>query len=249
MELLSKKAIDRSKLPAFLTTWLDRASPDCMFTATQLKNWTSSHLKACPWYLDCKQGFIPADEEALFETLNECAIEPDIDEFASLDDKAKSRAIQRREAANKRKVDKLEEARKLSDDTKKRKLEKLTEKESKKGKRRLSKRQMEKKVAAVEEEEIAVEDDAVPMEEPTPISVDKKEESSGYSLTEERFLYGPSPYFHNIAPVEAVDECILNVSIADLLGTECGPTPAAYKEAIIFLDKVNPPLLQKSYII
>jgi hypothetical protein len=196
-----------------------------MFSPSQLKNWTTSHLKACPWYIDCKQGFIPQDEEALFETLNECANAPEFDEFAGLDDNAKSRAIKRREAANKRKVDKLEEARKLSEDSKKRKLEKLAEKDSKKGKKRVSKKKVEKK--SVEEDE------------PTESNVYLKEESSGFSLTEERLLHGPSPTFRNIAPVPALDECILNVSVGDLGGTGDGSNSSAYKDAITFMEMVR----------
>ena len=92
-ELYAKKAIEKKDLPPFLTTWLDRSSSDCMFSAYQLRNWTTPHLQACPWYLECNIGCTPAEEEALFKTLIENAItEPEFDEFAGLDPEGQSQS-------------------------------------------------------------------------------------------------------------------------------------------------------------
>jgi hypothetical protein len=36
-ELFPKRGIAKKDLPPFLQTWLDRSSPDCMFSPTQLR--------------------------------------------------------------------------------------------------------------------------------------------------------------------------------------------------------------------
>jgi hypothetical protein len=69
-ELLPKGAIDKNKLPLFLTTWVDKTSQHCMFSQGQLRMWTLPHLKAGSWYLDCGRGFCPEEEEELKKKLD-----------------------------------------------------------------------------------------------------------------------------------------------------------------------------------
>ena len=69
-ELLAVGALDRNRLPLFLTTWVDKTSQQCMFTPGQLKVWSLPHLKAGSWYLDCGKGFCPEEEEELKKRLD-----------------------------------------------------------------------------------------------------------------------------------------------------------------------------------
>ena len=69
-ELLVKRAIDMTRLPLFLTTWLDKTSQYCMFTLRRLRLWTPKYLKACSWYLNYGKGFCPEEEEELKNTLD-----------------------------------------------------------------------------------------------------------------------------------------------------------------------------------
>jgi hypothetical protein len=69
-ELLTKGAIDKNKLPLFLTTWGDKTSQHCVFSQGQLQMWTLPHLKAGSWYLDYGKGFCPEEEEELKNKLD-----------------------------------------------------------------------------------------------------------------------------------------------------------------------------------
>ena len=140
-ELCGKKAIAKEDFPPFLTTWLDRSSPDCMFSPGQLKSWTSSHLMACPWYLECNFGVTPLEEEALFQALKDSVIvDPEVLEFSGLDNVAKTKAVRRRELSDRKKIEKLNEVKRKTEEHEQKKLhvrlEKEKVKESKKGTKR-----------------------------------------------------------------------------------------------------------------
>jgi hypothetical protein len=62
-ELLPRGAINDSQLPVFLISWVDKASPLCMYTMTHTRNWSNAHLKAGCWYIDCGKIFCPVEEE------------------------------------------------------------------------------------------------------------------------------------------------------------------------------------------
>jgi hypothetical protein len=47
----------------YLTLWVDKASPLCMYTMTHTRNWSNAHLKAGCWYIDCGKIFYPVEEE------------------------------------------------------------------------------------------------------------------------------------------------------------------------------------------
>ena len=113
LELFPKKAIQKADLPPFLTTWLDRSSPDCMFSTVQLKTWPTPHLQACPWYIECHFGVTPPEERALFLSLKDVAVvEPEFDKFAGMDPEARAKAARKREAADRKKVEKWNDAEK-----------------------------------------------------------------------------------------------------------------------------------------
>ena len=64
-ELESRKAISLQALPSFLTSWADRSSDQCIFSALQLTLWTHDLLVHCPWFIECPTNFYPAEEETL----------------------------------------------------------------------------------------------------------------------------------------------------------------------------------------
>jgi hypothetical protein len=62
-ELLPLGAIKESHLPVYLTSWVDKTSPLYMYTMTHTRVWSTAHLKAGCWYIDCGKIFCPVEEE------------------------------------------------------------------------------------------------------------------------------------------------------------------------------------------
>ena len=155
LELFPKKAIQKADLPPFLTTWLDRSSSDCMFSTIQLKTWPTPHLHACPWYIECHFGVTLPEERALFLSLKDVAmVEPEFDEFAGMDPKARTKAAKKREAADRKKVEKWNEAKKKAQENKRKKAAARAKKEQERAKKKASKRNGE--AAAIEPASSAV---------------------------------------------------------------------------------------------
>ena len=217
MELFSKKAIQKADLPPFLTIWLDRSSPDCMFSTVQLKTWPTPHLQACPWYIESHFGVTPPEERALFLSLKDVAVvEPEFDEFADMDPKARAKAARKREAADRKKVEKWNDAEKKAQENKKKRAAAQAEKEQERAKKKASERNGEA-IAA----------------EPASSTGGHVETSSGFSLTQHRLLHGLTPSAQKVDPVPDVDECILNVSLDGLADND-----KAMDSAVAFLTMV-----------
>ena len=64
-ELVQHDAVVKPELPIYLTSWVDKSSAHCMYTPTQAKVWTMSHLKAGCWYIDCLKTTCPVEEEVV----------------------------------------------------------------------------------------------------------------------------------------------------------------------------------------
>jgi hypothetical protein len=45
-ELVPLGVVVKPQLPLFLTSWVDKTSAQCMYTMTQTRAWSVSHLKA-----------------------------------------------------------------------------------------------------------------------------------------------------------------------------------------------------------
>jgi hypothetical protein len=58
-----------SKSPAFFTNYKDIESESSMYTQGILKSWSTVHLEACGWYLDCPLKKPPSFEIALRDSL------------------------------------------------------------------------------------------------------------------------------------------------------------------------------------
>lgn len=178
-ELYAKNDIAKADLPLFLTTWLDKSSLDCMFSTWQMRNWMTPHLQACSWYLKCNIRDTPPTKEMLFMTLAETTVvEPEFDEFHALDIEARTKAIAKRDASNKKKVERLEDAKKRTTKNKVKRLASKTEKAKKKGMKRKPESLLLELANSVAE---------------------VREESSGFSLTQDRLVDGLTPTIMNIA--------------------------------------------------
>jgi hypothetical protein len=93
-ELFRKREIAKEDLPPFLQTWLDRTSPDCMFSHGQLKTWTSAHLRGVAWYLKCGPQHVPELEVDRFKSLEAVGgVVAEDEALAGLDDKTREKLI------------------------------------------------------------------------------------------------------------------------------------------------------------
>jgi hypothetical protein len=81
-ELQPLSAIEKAALPLYLSIWLLKTSPHCMYTVALLCGWSVIHLKAGCWYLDYGKTFCPEDEEDVKKTsepLGESSSPPGLD--------------------------------------------------------------------------------------------------------------------------------------------------------------------------
>ena len=185
-----------------------------MFTAHQLRNWTSPHLQACSWYLECNFGATPPEEKALFLSLKDAMeVAPLMDEFAGLDPDAHAKAVKRKELADKKKQGRLEEVKRKNEENRKRKAAAQAERDVERARKKALKRKH-----------------VTPTSNPTTSGA---ETSSGFSLTQEKLLHGLLPAVQNVDPPPNVDERILNVSLESLIDNE-----KAFDDVLAFLDMV-----------
>jgi hypothetical protein len=69
-ELVPLGAEVKPQLPLFLTSWIDKTSAQCMYTMTQTRAWSVSHLKAGCWYIECLKTICPVEEEEVKAACN-----------------------------------------------------------------------------------------------------------------------------------------------------------------------------------
>jgi hypothetical protein len=62
-ELFPLGAVDKPKLPVFLTSWVDKTSTLSMYTMGHTCMWSVPHLKAGCWDIDCGKIQCPVEEE------------------------------------------------------------------------------------------------------------------------------------------------------------------------------------------
>ena len=78
---------------------------------------------AYPWYLVCNFGITPPEEEALFQALKgSVVVDPEVLEFSCLDNVAKTKAIKKCELFDRKKIEKLNEAKKRTKENEQKKL-------------------------------------------------------------------------------------------------------------------------------
>ena len=72
-ELIAKKAFGLHSLPAYMQSYLDNSSEVFMYSAEHVSSFGAPHLRGWVWYLDCRPGYMPLGEEALFSSLSSIA--------------------------------------------------------------------------------------------------------------------------------------------------------------------------------
>ena len=113
----------------------------------------------------------------------------------------------------------MEEAKKRTEDNKRRRLTAQAEKQKEKALKRGTKQKAK-----------------TPLQEPVTSASDMPQGSSGFSLTQEKLVHGLSPVLRNLDPVPDIDECILNLSIGSLPnGTEALENVTAFLEMVMTL--------------
>ena len=130
-------------------------------------------------------------------------VEPKFDEFAGMNPEARAKAARKREAADRKKVEKWNDAEKKAQENKRKRAVAQAKKEQERAKKKASKRNG-KAVAA----------------EPTRSAGGHVETSSKFSLTQQRLLHGLTPSAQKVDPVLDVDECIPNVSLDGLVDND-----------------------------
>jgi hypothetical protein len=106
-ELFPKHRIVKEDLPLFLDTWLNRSSPNCMFSLGQLRMWTSIQLQGVAWYLECGLQHVLDLEVDKFKSLEAAGRKVlEAEALAGLDDKARDKFI----AQDKLKSEKIKDA-------------------------------------------------------------------------------------------------------------------------------------------
>jgi hypothetical protein len=226
--LVPKGAMEVGKLPIFLTTWVDKSSPLCMFTHAQLRAWSAPHLKSGCWYLDCAKGFCHEDEEDLKKSIDIASGTIDLTTAANVDDQQEDDQQQDDEKEKKKKKEK-ERARKK----KQKKQEKATEISPEKTKK--SGRSSGK--ASSPEVEIPESLSVLPSVLP------QKHDASFVGLSAQRLQAGSSPAF-KVQENEgnAVDEFIFPGSLLsmDTHFSKHDEFPQGWNDLMAFLEKVSP---------
>jgi len=150
-------------------------------------------------------------------------VEPQFDEFARLDAKARVKVMKKRELFDKKKEEKWETAKKKLEDNKVKKREKKLEKaktdsETKqKGKKRKAETPIVDQVSS---------DGAV------------KIGSSGFALTQSLLLHGLPPLVIDLASETPIDQCILNVPLSGINAPVQGTTSIPWSDIERLLLKV-----------
>jgi hypothetical protein len=245
-ELLMKGAIDKNKLPLFLTTWIDKTSQQCMFSQGQLRMWTLLHLKAGSWYLDCGKGFCPEEEEELKNKLDTADIASgsvvgalqegtgNADELnlSQMNEEKKKVIAQRIADAEKAKKKLDKEAAKATEKSKK-----DATKSSKKGNKRSSKSTAE---GAVSGDEDTTHASGNPL----------KRDSTFAGLSSSKLQQGTITKFHNVGSSNMlVDELIVNCSLLsiDQHYAKHNTFPKCWDDIIAILEKVSRLAILQNY--
>ena len=111
-----------------------------MFSALQQRTWTTSHLTAGAWYLDCVPSFTPSFEIELRKSrdaIGESGIEM-VDLIGIEDENERAKALKRRVEEDRKKAQKVREAEQKAEQKELEKQQKAQEKTARKGKKKVS---------------------------------------------------------------------------------------------------------------
>jgi hypothetical protein len=201
-----------------------------MFSALQLRTWTTSHLTGGAWYLDCSPSFTPSFEielRKLREDVGESGIEM-LDLQGILDENERAKAMKRRIEEDRKKALRVKEAEEKADQKEREKNQKSLEKSTKKGKKKMN-----------------------PPPEPegkSSVAPSPTYESGSHAPTFSRGTKRDSSYEQlSQIPIltsgEEIEiqfqELILNSSMEDVLGGDTGEFTPSYNELKSFMLKVS----------
>ena len=225
-ELERNGAMASLDLPPFLSSYLDRTLATCMFTAHQLRTYTIAQLSGGGWYLDYTLDFNPPSEVQLRRSLDEKeVVDLDIDEFVGLDDKARQKAIARRELLDKKKEARVQ----VTLENKEKKASVLAQKKVAKEKEDKGKgkgKGKKKDEAGAKVVPSSTRDGASQM----PSGVKKKATLS--QLIEEVITHVTQAMVIAEDDVAKTEDLILNISIEDLANDMDEDTPMWYNEVL-----------------
>ena len=211
-----------------------------MFTAQQLRTYTTAHLSGGGWNLDCTLDFTPPSEVQLRRSLDgKGVVDLDIDEFAGLDDIARQKAIARRDLLDKKKEARVQ----VTLENKEKKASVLAQKKvakEKEGQGKGKGKAKKKDEGLAEVVPSCTTDGASQM----PSAVKRKATLS--QLTEEVITHVTQAMVIAEDDVAKTEDLILNISIEDLVNDMSEDSPMWYKEVLEFMKKA---LLYRSYSI
>ena len=97
-ELVPKNAFPTSSLPAFLTDWVNEQSLSYMYTGMQIVKFPVAHLLAGGWFLECSRGYVPKEEDDLYNKLvrsapDVCDVVEELDEDVDVDPPATEKVV------------------------------------------------------------------------------------------------------------------------------------------------------------
>ena len=89
--------------------YLDRSLASCMYTANQLRTFTTAHLSSGGWYIDCSISYTHPSEVQLRKSVEGIrAVDMDVDDFAGLTDQQRAKAITKRDNSDRKKTARLQ---------------------------------------------------------------------------------------------------------------------------------------------
>ena len=221
LKLLPKHGIAKEDLPPFLHTWLNRYSPDCMFSPRQLQTWNSAHLRGVAWYIEFGPQHVPTLEVDKFKSLEAAGGKVLEDEsLASLDDKVRDKLI----AQDKAKVEKVKDALEkssLKEVEKKKKLDENAKEKKRKDKEMIGNGKG-KKTNLQDEVTSTILDEVLQLKPANNRST--KRDSSHLSATKDHLILGSIVVDLGDDDDVSIDEFIINSSLTLLIPKD-GPKP------------------------
>lgn len=202
-----------------------------MFSAAQQRTWTTAHLNAGAWYLDCGTTHTPLSEVDLkksLDALDDTAV--DMVDLDGIEDKeAREKAMKKRLESDKKKAQKVKDAEEKAEQREREKQERAAEKGKTKGKRKVG--------------DAANSGSKSPLPTSSPVDSTSRPRTAILRSAVADSTYEPLSQVPVLVEEEVADFCIdefiLNSSLDDVLGGESGILPAAYDDLKAFLSKVG----------
>jgi hypothetical protein len=212
-----------------------------MYTPNQLRTFTTAHLSAGGWYLDCSLTFTHPQELQLRASLEgKGAIDLEVDEFIGLTDRQRKRAIARREANDKKKEARFTDIVTAKEKKEAERLAKLAEKEKEKEKEKEEKgkgRGKKKVDGSGTIPASSTVDQSSHMQGRSQSGVKRKAEV--LELTEDVITHGTQAIVLSKDEAYNTEDLILNISVEDLVDNMKADPPNWYTEVMEFLKKVQ----------